>query len=252
MNEDSDITEDQDESLQGEESLNPDSKASKDKKKKKRPGATTSPDRVKDILSSRKVLDNIRKNAKRPNVAKKHLEIIQNAGKKMTENGGKMKPAKALKEAAKEAGLSENYIESGKLQKTDSWQKILEEHPAYKDSELAKHHDMLMNAVKIGHQTFGMGVKDDEIIEVIESFGFPVMKILFVPGMGKVAYYSIADNIAKKYALEMAYKLKQKYGDITIHHEFGNLSDEEIEGEIAGVISEALGLEEGEEEEGAE
>ena len=72
------------------------------------------------------------------------------------------------------------------------------------------------------------------------------MKILFVKGLGKVAYYPIPDNIAKKYALEMAHKLKQKYGDLTIVHKFGSLSDEEIEEEIAGILSETLGVEEGE------
>lgn len=195
-------------------------------KVKKVPKTATSQARVNQILAK----------AKRPSVALRNMRILEKMAQKNT--SGKRK---TLKEVGVEEGLSEDYASRGKFAKTDAWSVMLETHPAYKDSELAKHHEMLLNAQRIGHQTFGMGVKDEEIIEVVESFGFPVMKVLFVAGLGKVAYYSIPDHIAKKYALEMSYKLKQKYGDITVQHKFGELSDEEVEDRIAGIISGAIG-----------
>lgn len=47
---------------------------------------------------------------------------------------------------------------------------------------------------------------------------------------------------ARDAGLDKAYKLKKKYGDITIQHKFGELTDEDIEGEITGIFSEAIGL----------
>lgn len=47
---------------------------------------------------------------------------------------------------------------------------------------------------------------------------------------------------ARDAGLDKGYKLKNKYGAIVIQHKLGNLSDEDIEGEIAGVLSEAIRL----------
>ena len=191
----------------------------------------------KQSVTSQARVDQILNKRRTEKAREKHLTLAKLKHKKvldlMVGKGGKIK---SIRQAGKEAGYSDAYIESGKLQKTDAWNELLEIHLS--DAELTRHHNLLLNAQRIGHQTFGMGVKDEEIIEVVESFGFPVMKVLFVQGLGKVAYYSIPDHIAKKYALEMAYKLKQKYGDITIQHKFGEQSDEDLEQELAGVITE--------------
>lgn len=199
------------------------------KKVKKAPSIVTTEKRVKEIL----------KKAPRPSAVLRQARAI----KKMSQNISSGSKRKTQKEILEESGYSASYAKKGGVKKTQAWPLLMELYLG--DEDLAKHHHQLMNASRIGTQTFAMGVKDEEIIEVVESFGFPVMKVLFVKGLGKVAYYSIPDHIAKKYALDMAYKLKQKYGDLTIHHKFGELSDEEIEGEIAGVLSEAIGLAEG-------
>ena len=47
---------------------------------------------------------------------------------------------------------------------------------------------------------------------------------------------------ARDAGLEKAYKLKKKYGDITVKHKFGELTDAELEAEIAGLVSEAIGF----------
>lgn len=208
---------------------------------KKAPTSATSPKRVKEILDRAK--------RTKPTVVERHKEVI----KAISENLRKPKSErKTIEEIMKAHGYSDSYAKTGVAQigQTDSWQQILETY--LPDEELGKHHKQLMNAVKIGSQTFSMGVKDEEIVEVVNSFGFEVMKILFVKGLGKVAYYPIPDNIAKKYALEMAHKLKQKYGDITIRHKFGELSDEELETELAKTLSEGIGSAEGAEEEEGE
>lgn len=212
------------------------SSAQPKEKVKKPPTSLTTPKRVKEIL----------KRAKKPSIASRHLEVA----KQISENIRKSKKERrTVEQILKDNGYADSTAKTGlrTLKGTETWPELME--IFINDADLAKHHHQLMNAVKIGSQTFSMGVKDEEIIEVINSFGFEVMKVLFVKGLGKVAYYPIPDNIAKKYALEMAHKLKQKYGDITIVHKFGELSDEEIEGEIAGEVSEAIGLVQGEGEE---
>jgi len=198
------------------------------KKVNKAPSIVTTEKRVKEIL----------KKAPRPSAVLRQARAV----KKMSQNVSSDKK-KTQAQILEEAGYSASYARKGGVKNTQAWPLLMELYLG--DEDLAKHHHQLMNASRIGTQTFAMGVKDEEIIEVIESFGFPVMKVLFVKGLGKVAYYSIPDHIAKKYALDMAYKLKQKYGDLTIHHKFGELSDEDIEAEIAGVLSEAIGLAEG-------
>ena len=47
---------------------------------------------------------------------------------------------------------------------------------------------------------------------------------------------------ARDAGLDKALKIKKKYGDTMVRHEFGHLSDSELEEEIAGVISEAIQL----------
>lgn len=47
---------------------------------------------------------------------------------------------------------------------------------------------------------------------------------------------------ARDAGLDKAYKIKKRYGaDITINHKFNEFSDEELEGEIAGEVSEVIG-----------
>jgi len=50
---------------------------------------------------------------------------------------------------------------------------------------------------------------------------------------------------ARDAGLEKGYKLKKRYGDTTIIHKLGTFSDTELEDEAAGILSEALGLTDG-------
>ena len=105
------------------------------------------------------------------------------------------------------------------------------------DKDLTKKHKELLNKVNIEHYIFPASVSNKEITETIEMFGFKVMKISRNLQWKRV-YFPIMDGLAAARALDMAYKLKRKYGDLTIKHKFGESSDEELEAELAGIISE--------------
>lgn len=62
--------------------------------------------------------------------------------KKMVENGGKSGRRGGISEAARKAGYSEAYIKSGKLQKTKSWNNLIED--ALPDQLLTNVHKELL------------------------------------------------------------------------------------------------------------
>lgn len=148
----------------------------------------------------------------------------------------------------KKYGYSDSYIDSGQIKNTKAWNDLMDIY--LPDEQLAIHHKELLNAVKIGHYVFPASESDEEIKETIESYGLPCLKIK-KNLQWKRAYYSIPNTDAKRHALDMAYKLKKKYGDLTITHKFSELTDEELEGEIAGIISEAIELTAGKEKKGS-
>lgn len=72
-------------------------------------------------------------------VAQKHKKVLQ----KMSENVGK-KGRNSISQAAHEAGYSESYARSGRLQRTKAWQQLLEQE--LPDEELmAVHKELLAN-----------------------------------------------------------------------------------------------------------
>ena len=141
---------------------------------------------------------------------------------------------KTLREAMLEEGYSPSYAESGHIKDTESWEDLLEKH--LPDSVLAEKHKELLNKVEIEYQVFPKTESDKSIIETIKKFGFKVIKIKKL-GNAKRAYFPILETHARRSALDMAYKLKKKYGDITIKHEFGELTDEDLEEALAKTIS---------------
>ncbi|MCK5211692.1 hypothetical protein KAJ89_03250 [Candidatus Parcubacteria bacterium] len=163
------------------------------------------------------------------------LERHKLALKIITENIGN---TEKIRRALIDLGYSESYINSGHLKDTDSWNRLMEE--KLSDKKLVNMHEKLLNKKAIDFQIFPKSMKDKEITEIIERFGFQIIKISKYESW-KRAYFPILDTQAIKAALDMAYKLKKKYGEITVNHKLGELSNEDIEGEIAGAISEALG-----------
>ena len=165
--------------------------------------------------------------------------------KKISENLGK---GKSLGEIMRELGYSKTYsLNPDQLKATSSWQALMDKYLS--DEDLAETHKGLLKATSIDHMVFITDEKtlpDDEIREMLASVNCTVRKIIHGETARHVYFWS-PDNRARKDGVEMAYKLKKRYGDTTIVHKFGEFSDAELEEEIAGEISEALGTVEGEE-----
>lgn len=148
--------------------------------------------------------------AKNKKINVRHKKILQ----KMVENGGK---GLKMSDAMRDVGYSEAYIRSNKIKDTMSWGKLVED--ILSDQKLIDKHDQLLNKEEIL-------LRNNKQIHT----GQPHSDV--------------------KFALDMAYKLKRKYGDITIKHKFNELSDSELEEEFAGELSEAFRNLEGKEKKG--
>ena len=146
---------------------------------------------------------------KRKIVKKTALLRHKLALKIISENVGD--PSVIKKELLK-LGYSESYLNSGRLKNTKSWQNLVDEY--FPDKDLARIHQEGLKAELVKTATHEGRIMDER---------------------------KYPDFQTRHKYLDSAYKLKKKYGDETIIHKLGLLSNEDIEGEIAGAISEALG-----------
>ena len=78
------------------------------------------------------------------------------------------------------------------------------------EKDLAKAHRELLTAKQVQKFVFPTRMKNDEIRESVEAAGFQVIVIRPSP-IGKMAYFSIPDQRAKKDGLDMAYKLRGSF-----------------------------------------
>ena len=144
---------------------------------------------------------------------KKALKII-------SENLGN---PKKIKEELMNIGYTESYLDSGQMKNTQGFQDLVEKE--LPDGLLLGKHKALIEKQEVVTKNNNKSGK----IDVVKT--------------GEI------DVTAVRHGLDMAYKLKKKYGDTTIIHKFGGTSDEELEAEIARDISEGLGEETGTESE---
>lgn len=93
---------------------------------------------------------------------------------------------------------------------TDSigWKQLMDEYMS--DSELAKKHRELLDQVKYEYFVFPKSMKDEEIQEKVEAVGVE-LTVIETGEKGKYAFYKTIDAVARKSALDMAYKLKGSY-----------------------------------------
>lgn len=145
-----------------------------------------------------------------------------------------------LYKAGVEAGYSEDYMKTGQIQKTDAWQQIMEE--VFDDRKISAIHADLLEAQEIKQINFHYKVKDDELSEVLKTMGIKLIGTKRFMSSA-VAFIAVPDTFARDKALDKVYKLKKRY-DNTIHLKgaLGQLSDAELEAEIASQVSDALGL----------
>lgn len=156
----------------------------------------------------------------------------------------------SLKQAAIDAGYSESYADSGQIAKGKTWEEVMEEF--FPDAEIAKIHQDQLRAEDIKQINFHYKVKDDELDQILSAKG---LKLLGTKRFmtSAIAYVLVPDRFARDKALDKVYKLKKRY-DNTIHIKgaIAQLSDEQLENEIAGILSEAFTTLAGETPEGTE
>jgi len=111
--------------------------------------------------------------------------------------------------AMKKAGYSESTTTTtGKLTNTDGWKELMNKY--LPDDKLADHHNQLLNQKRLDYFVFPKNMEDEEIEISVKEAGLKVVNIR-MSDKGKMAFYSTDDAMAKKSALDMAYKLKGSY-----------------------------------------
>lgn len=179
----------------------------------------------------------------RPAIALKQKAVLD----KLVENGG------SVSKAIRDSGLySENYAKNPqKLLASASWQELIETNLS--DALLSKAHHELLMSTKLDHMVFPLGPEDEddinfsggvnqkdeqdeevdeegdgdrgreetkerttltdrEIIEMLAEVNCKVRRIVHGESARHV-YFWAQDNRSRKDALEMAYKLKGRYGN---------------------------------------
>lgn len=136
-------------------------------------------------------------------------------------------------------------------------QKILERRILKKTPRVKVEHRLLLQSISDGIRS---GITEGEVMRELgysESYSKSPNHLKDTNSWQKLLSEQIPDALltntlrglithkewrARDAGLEKALKIKKKYGTTTIKHTFGDLSDDEIENEIAGVISEAIKL----------
>lgn len=118
----------------------------------------------------------------------------------------------------REAGYSLQVSKKPKLiTGSRGWQTLMEKH--YPDEKLAKTLGGTLDAMEIKHYVFPAKYSDEEIKELVESFGF-VVQTIKLQHTWKRAYYSVPDHAVRMIAVREAHKVKGKYpegeGDKTV------------------------------------
>lgn len=134
-------------------------------------------------------------------------------------------------------GYTAKSAQSGDICLRKTWKELLDE--KLPEGFIADQHRALLEAKSIDHYVFPLSTADEEIHALFTEFGFKVMRIANNEQCRR-AYYAVPDNTARTHAIDMAYKLRQRYGDVTVRHELGSVSDRELEEELARVLGVAL------------
>lgn len=153
----------------------------------------------------------------RPTTAVKHKKVLD----LMVENGGNV--SKAIRDSGLYSPSQAKHPE--KILDSRTWNEIIED--ALPDEVLTEKHKELLSATRIDHMVFTLGPKknvdkkegedvlsDEDIIEMLAEVNCKVRRIVHGETARHVYFWS-NDNKSRKEALDMAYKLKGRYGDET-------------------------------------
>jgi hypothetical protein len=138
-----------------------------------------------------------------------------------------------LRKAMLEAGYSKTTAKNSHLLKRQkSWQTLMDEY--FPDDFVAEEQRKLLSSHRLDHYEFPAQEKDAKIMELFGMVeGVRLLKIEKYVGY-KRAYFICSDNVAKAKALDMIYKLKDKYAAkrVKIEDPYEKLSDEELDARI--------------------
>ena len=167
-------------------------------------------------------------------VALKHKVVVEKMCENM-EKGEKPSVSKAMKDC----NYSETYSKNGGIRETKSFQELMAERITQKDIITAEKKQM--GSVNLRVYYFPKDMSDADIELSINSNEGYKFKTAHKTDNSKRVYYSVPDNVAIGKALDRIHKISKNYDNtITIKGSLGKLSDEELKGEIAREVSEAL------------
>jgi len=127
----------------------------------------------------------------------------EKAAQIFVENGGK-----SASDAMREAGFSEAYARNPqKLTGTATWDELLDKY--LPDRKLVDVHKKILNAHKLEHMVFPLGMEEGDIKKLLNSVGSKPKKIKHGEQAIHVWYWA-PDQKARASAVDLAYKVKGK------------------------------------------
>ncbi len=134
---------------------------------------------------------------------RKPTERQQRAVQVFVENGGK-----SVSAAMREAGYSDASAKNpDKLTKSKAWKDLLDK--ALPDNKLLQVHKKLLNAQRLDHMVFPLGIEQADIKKLLSSVGCTPKKIK--TGQQAIHVWLWAPDFkARKDAVELGYKIKGK------------------------------------------
>ncbi len=124
-------------------------------------------------------------------------------------------PSRAMRKVGYSKGTSKN---PKNLTNSKAWAELMEEF--LPDSLVAETHQRLLKASGVDHMVFPLDATDEEIIDLLNEANCVVKRFMHSETQTHVWYF-VADNNARKSAIDMAYKLKGKYAAEKIDHTTG-------------------------------
>lgn len=151
------------------------------------------------------------------------------AASKLVENGGNIGGAIVA------AGYSPATAKTPrKLTRSKGWKELMKE--LLSDADLVNSHNQLLNSYKVEIYYFPKPENNESIREAMQQI--PGSRVLLIKKTNKntVCHVAIPDNLVRLRALELAYKIKNRYMDDK-KPVFGEEQDEVIEEAIAHIRS---------------
>lgn len=146
-------------------------------------------------------------------------ERQEKAAQLFIENGGK-----SVSAAMREAGYTDaSATNPSKLTKSNAWDDLMEKY--LPDKKLVDVHKKILNAHKLDHMVFPVGMEEKDIKTLLNSVGSKPKKIVHGETAIHVWYWA-PDQKARANAVDLAYKVK---GKLKLKVEHGGLDGEPIQ-----------------------